>query len=156
MTMNAHFLSVIMREYYDHHRHTIQLKPRKMLEAPKHQQTKEEAQAQSLRTYEICYDEYLDANNGGIKLIPHILEIIANWRLRENDYVTTDKDIAYAEDWLNRYEHRRDNAMRKVLKDAGRLRIYEAMPTPKRNMELIAITITHFEKRKKGQEKAWI
>jgi hypothetical protein len=156
MTMNAHFLSVIMREYYDHHRHTIQLKPRKMLEAPKHQQTKEEAQAQSLRTYEMCYDEYLDANNGGIKLIPHILEILANWRLRENDYVTTDKDIQYAEDWLNRYEHRRDNAMRKIMKDAGRLRIYEAMPTAKRNIELIAITITHFEKRKKGQEKAWI
>jgi len=155
MTMNAHFLSVIIRDYYDQHKHLIQLKPRIMLQAPKNEPTKEEIQAQSMRTYELCYKEYLDTFNGDTKLIPYLLEIIANWHLREQDYVITDDDINYAETWINQYQHRRDNAMREALKDAGRIRIYNALPNPTRNIELIAVTITHFERRKKGQEKAW-
>jgi hypothetical protein len=156
MTMNAHFLSVIMREYYDHNKHIIILKPRKMLEAPKNEPTKEELQSQSIKTYELCYNEYLDAQNGGTKLIPYLLEIVANWRLREQEYVITESDIEHAQTWITQYQHRRDNAMREALKDAGRIRIYNALPNPTRNIELVAITITHFERRKKGQEKSWI
>jgi len=157
--INAHFLSLMMRQYIENFRHLIKTKPRIMLEAPKMILTENQISEQNKKSYELTFADFVNSLNGQTTLIPHIMHLIGERKLNEGNYPLTEKDVTEALEWLKNYEARRDHKIETSGKRGfdimKKIREIHSYPPSIDKINTIAISYTHFKRRLAGLEKEW-
>jgi hypothetical protein len=154
LKMNAHFLSLILREYIELNRHVIKMKPQVYLSAPAKQETETDRLVQRKKTYDLCYANFVGAfNDNKNALIVYIMEIIGSDHM---NYSVSPSDLQSTIQWVRNYDERRDRVFIDHKKSIGKL-VNTAIATkqPERNWDKIAIVYTHFIKRMQGVEDPW-
>jgi hypothetical protein len=157
--INAHFLSLMMRDYIEVFRHNIKMKPRPMLEAPKIEYTDEQRHEQNKKSYDLTFIDFKNSLNGDTRLIPHIMHLIGERKLNEGKYPITEKELTEAMGWLENYEARRDKAIessgKRGFEIIKKIQATYRYPPSISKIDTIAIVYIHFKRRLSGQEKEW-
>lgn len=155
--INAHFLSLMLRDYFETFRHNIKLKPRPMLKAPEKVVTEEERKENHKRFYNQLLLDFQKAQNGDVRLIPFTMHLLGQTLKDECKYEITNREKEEALEWLQNYEKRRDlhiqNSSKKGYEIIKKIQQTQKFPASFERIETIALTYTHFKKLISGTEK---
>lgn len=157
--INVHFISLLLREYIEIFRHNIKMKPRVMLEAPKHEPTEEELKKLHKKSYDQTFEDFKRCMRGDNRLIPYIMHLIGERKKDEGYPSLTPIATEEAREWLINYEKRRDMEIAKNSKRGfeiiKKIQLVKMLPTSLERLDTIAIAYWHFKKRMAGEEEAW-
>lgn len=156
--INVHFVSLILREYINTYRHLIKMKQPIMIATPKPELTPEQKLESDKKSYQLCFEDFKQAQNGGIRLIPYIMHLIGLRGIKNFNYIVTPSDETEAIIWLENYEKRRNKEIeqnQQGYKTIKKIAPVLNTPIPRERLHSIAVCYTHFKKLLEGNEKAW-
>jgi hypothetical protein len=147
------FISLVLRDYIETFRHIIKMKPRKMLEQPKDENSKWNPVVLRKNSYDLTYNDFMHSFKGGVRLQPYSMAIIGKQILEEKQYEVSETEIMSARSWLMEYEtYRKKKLDKEKLVPEWKIQT-DAPPAIMSKIDMIAIAYVHFLKRIEGTEK---